>query len=179
MPRYELSEGKLSKFWEITLSGKSLTTAIGKLGTDGRSTTKSFKTDAAAKKAYDKLVADKAKQGYTLAGSSRASTDGGKAAQKPAKPMKVDKAAPPVQSTTSRQVVFVDGTSHTFWEIILDGKSLKTRYGKIGTDGQETAKAFGSRTEAFMAYAKLVTEKTTDGYEAQRGGPSRGRGDDD
>ena len=64
MPRYELSEVTSNKFWEIELSGTSFTTRYGRIGTDGQETTKSFATAAEAKKAYDKLVAEKTKKGY-------------------------------------------------------------------------------------------------------------------
>ena len=64
MPRYEFSEGTSNKFWQIDLSGKSFTTTYGKIGTAGQTTVKSYKTDAEAKKEYDKLVAEKTKKGY-------------------------------------------------------------------------------------------------------------------
>ena len=64
MPRYEFSEGTSNKFWQIDLSGKSFTTTYGKIGTGGQTTVKTFKTDAEAKKEYDKLVAEKTKKGY-------------------------------------------------------------------------------------------------------------------
>lgn len=68
MPRYEFSEGTSNKFWQIDLSGKSFTTTYGKIGTDGQKTVKTFKTDADAKKEYDKLIAEKVKKGYQAAG---------------------------------------------------------------------------------------------------------------
>ena len=68
MPRYELSEGTSNKFWEIELEGSSFTTRYGRIGTDGQSTTKDFKSPADAKKAYDKLVQEKVNKGYELVG---------------------------------------------------------------------------------------------------------------
>jgi len=68
MPRYELVEGSSSKFWEITLDGASFTTTYGRIGTDGQSTLKEWKSEAEAKKQYDALIAEKAKKGYELAG---------------------------------------------------------------------------------------------------------------
>jgi uncharacterized protein (TIGR02996 family) len=66
MPRYEFSEGTSNKFWEITLEGTSFSTRYGKIGTDGQSTTKTFASPAEAKKAHDKLVAEKVGKGYEL-----------------------------------------------------------------------------------------------------------------
>jgi predicted DNA-binding WGR domain protein len=68
MPRYEFSEGSSNKFWQIDLSGKSFTTTYGKIGTAGQTTIKTWKTEAEAKKEYDKLIAEKVKKGYEPAG---------------------------------------------------------------------------------------------------------------
>lgn len=64
MPRYELVEGTSSKFWEIQLEGTSFTTRFGRIGTDGQTSTKEWKTAAEAKKQYEKIVAEKVKKGY-------------------------------------------------------------------------------------------------------------------
>lgn len=65
MKRYfEFVEGTSSKFWEISMSGSDVTTRWGKIGTDGQSKTKTFKDEAAAKKEYDKLIAEKTGKGY-------------------------------------------------------------------------------------------------------------------
>jgi predicted DNA-binding WGR domain protein len=68
MPRYEFSDGKSNKFWEIELDGKSFTTTYGRIGTDGQATTKDWKTEAEASKQYEKLIAEKTGKGYTLVG---------------------------------------------------------------------------------------------------------------
>ena len=65
MKRYfEFVEGTSSKFWEISMSGSDVTTRWGRIGTDGQSKTKTFKDEAAAKKEYDKLIAEKTGKGY-------------------------------------------------------------------------------------------------------------------
>src|SRR5262245_50178037 len=87
MPRYEFTEGSSNKFWEIALAGKSFTTTYGKIGSTGQTTIKKFKSDADAKKEHDKLVAEKVKKGYVLAG--------GKAAPAKAAPAKTGTAATP------------------------------------------------------------------------------------
>ncbi len=58
--RYEVDE----KFWAIKLDGASFTVKYGKIGTDGQEKTKDFDDEDAAKKEYDKLVAEKTKKGY-------------------------------------------------------------------------------------------------------------------
>ena len=59
---------------------------------------------------------------------------------------------------------FKSGTSNKFWEISLDGKRFTTRYGRIGTDGQTTAKKFPSTATAKAEYEKLIAEKVRKGY---------------
>jgi predicted DNA-binding WGR domain protein/cell wall assembly regulator SMI1 len=60
--RFELDE----KFWSIRLDPgeTSFTVRFGKQGTEGQEKTKDFDDAAAAKKEYDKLVAEKVKKGY-------------------------------------------------------------------------------------------------------------------
>jgi uncharacterized protein (TIGR02996 family) len=85
MPRYEFTEGSSNKFWDITLAGKSFTTTYGRIGANGQTTIKSFKSDAEAKSAYEKLVAEKVKKGYALAGGEKPKAKGKAApAEKPA-----------------------------------------------------------------------------------------------
>jgi predicted DNA-binding WGR domain protein len=116
MPRYEFGS---SKFWEIELAAKSFTCRFGKLGANGQTTLKTFGSDAEAKAAYDKLIAEKTKKGYELAG-------------KPAKSAKTVKAAPSktVKSATpaGQYFEFKSGGSSKFWEITLAGKSFTTRF---------------------------------------------------
>ena len=201
MPRYEFSEGTSNKFWEINLSGKSFTTTYGKIGTSGQTTIKQFKSDAEAKKEYDKLVAEKVKKGYQPANGSsgRAAADDDDDEDdddKPAKKVATKKAAAPAKpaakpaakaaakpaaakasdKSSPRYFEFVEGTSNKFWEIRLDGTSVRTRYGKIGTSGQQTLKDFDSDDKANKEYDKLVNEKTKKGYEEK---DSPGGGDDD
>ena len=183
MPRYEFSEGSSNKFWEINLSGKSFTTTYGKIGTSGQTTIKQWKSEAEAKKEYDKLIAEKVKKGYQPVGGGGGSSadddddEDEKPAKKSAKPAAkaaktaTAKAAPKAAAkssggdkSTPRYFEFVEGTSNKFWEIKLEGTSVRTRYGKIGTDGQQSLKEYASEALARKEYDKLVVEKTKKGY---------------
>jgi predicted DNA-binding WGR domain protein len=62
--RYELSEGSANKFWEIEISGKSITTRWGRIGSNGQSKTKAFETESAAKSELEKLIKEKTGKGY-------------------------------------------------------------------------------------------------------------------
>jgi len=51
-----------------------------------------------------------------------------------------------------------------FWEVWVDGVKLRSRYGKIGANGQTTVKSFASEPDAEAAKEKAITEKTKKGY---------------
>ena len=175
MPRYEFSEGSSNKFWEIKLDGASFTTTYGKIGTPGQTTLKQWKDAAQAKHEYDKLVAEKTKKGYKPVGGGGNEHDDDDDDDAPAKPAPKAKAAPEAPAAKpaaapakakagARYFEFSEGTSNKFWEIKLAGNDVKTRYGKIGTPGQQTLKEFGDSGAAKKEYDKLVHEKTKKGY---------------
>lgn len=56
------------------------------------------------------------------------------------------------------------GGSNKFWTSSVAGSTVTTRYGKIGTPGQEQTFDFGSPTEAHAYFAKKQNEKLTKGY---------------
>ncbi|MBZ4415813.1 WGR domain-containing protein [Myxococcus sp. RHSTA-1-4] len=60
---------------------------------------------------------------------------------------------------------FKEGSSSKFWEITLSGTTFTTRWGRIGTDGQEKTQTFDSPDKAKKEYEKLVREKEKKGYE--------------
>jgi len=61
---FEFVEGTSSKFWEISVSGSSLTTWWGRIGTEGQSKTKTFADAAKAQAEADKLIEEKTGKGY-------------------------------------------------------------------------------------------------------------------
>lgn len=76
MNRRELvfMDSSSNKFWRIELSGDSHTVTYGRAGTDGQTKTKAFADEEAARKDFDKLIAEKLKKGYVDADSATAST---------------------------------------------------------------------------------------------------------
>jgi predicted DNA-binding WGR domain protein len=169
MPRYEFNEGSSNKFWEIKLNGSSFTTTYGKIGTPGQTTLKQWKDAAEAKKEYDKLVHEKTKKGYELVGDGDEGDDEDEVpTSKPAPKAKAAPAPaaakPAATKAGARYFEFSEGTSNKFWEISMSGNDVKTRYGKIGTPGQQTLKEFGDSGAAKKEYDKLVHEKTKKGY---------------
>jgi predicted DNA-binding WGR domain protein len=171
MPRYEFKEGTSNKFWEISLDGSSFTTKYGKVGTDGQETIKEWDDDDKAKKEYDKLIGEKTKKGYKLVGGG-GSAKAAKAAvfedegdeEETPKPKAKAAASGGGGNGKKRHFEFVEGSSKKFWEIWMDGSSFVTKYGRLGTDGQETIKEFDTTDKAKKEYEKLVAEKTKKGY---------------
>jgi len=64
MRRFELTEDKSSKFWEIDHQGTDLHIRWGRIGTAGQSQTKTFADEAKVGAAYNKLIAEKTRKGY-------------------------------------------------------------------------------------------------------------------
>jgi predicted DNA-binding WGR domain protein len=60
----ENESGVASKFWEITVDGKSVQVRFGKIGVNGQTTEKSFDTTAEADAHAAKIIAEKTKKGY-------------------------------------------------------------------------------------------------------------------
>lgn len=84
MRRFELIEGKSSKFWEIETSGSTLTVRYGRIGTNGQTQTKEFADTPAAEKERDKLIKEKAGKGYSETTVGTRTTLAAVAPQKPA-----------------------------------------------------------------------------------------------
>jgi uncharacterized protein (TIGR02996 family) len=64
MRTFVFSDAKSQKFWNIDLQGASFTVNFGKVGTKGQTQTKDFPSAEKARKAHDKLVAEKLAKGY-------------------------------------------------------------------------------------------------------------------
>src|SRR5262245_1922727 len=64
MRTFKFSDDKSYKFWNIELEGDSFTVRYGRIGTKGQAQTKQFASEAEARKAHDKLVAEKLGKGY-------------------------------------------------------------------------------------------------------------------
>ena len=69
-----------------------------------------------------------------------------------------------MSTTTKRRFEFVEGSSSKFWEIWMEGNDVVTQWGKLGTTGRETRKAFPDETKAKKEYDKLLADKTGKGY---------------
>ena len=64
MRTFVFTDDKSNKFWNIDLQGTAFTVTFGKVGTKGQTQAKDFPDAAAARKAHDKLVAEKLGKGY-------------------------------------------------------------------------------------------------------------------
>lgn len=61
---FEFVSGPSSKFWEIVVSGCSVTVCFGRIGTTGQQQTKELADSAAAQRHADKQISEKLKKGY-------------------------------------------------------------------------------------------------------------------
>jgi predicted DNA-binding WGR domain protein len=68
--RFELVEGRASKFWEVSIEGNEVRTSYGKIGARGQTTVKDEGSPEAASRLYEKLVKEKTKKGYVEVGAA-------------------------------------------------------------------------------------------------------------
>src|SRR5262245_57345347 len=72
---FRFIDGSSKKFWAIELDGASFTVHFGRIGTAGQAKEKTLGSEDAAKREYDKLIAEKTKGGYVeVEGSGASST---------------------------------------------------------------------------------------------------------
>lgn len=64
--RYEYTQGKSNKFWEIRQHGREVTTRWGRIGHSGQSNKKTYVTVSAARLAMDRIIGKKLDKGYVL-----------------------------------------------------------------------------------------------------------------
>ena len=65
---------------------------------------------------------------------------------------------------TKRYLEFKDAKSNKFWEVSVTGKTVKIRYGKLGTDGQSSVKVLSTPAEAESHAEKQAAGKLKKGY---------------
>jgi predicted DNA-binding WGR domain protein len=61
-----------------------------------------------------------------------------------------------------------DSKTHKFWEIKIVDNKYMVRFGRIGTQGQETVKEFGSPDEALKEGEKALKSKLKKGYKEKQ-----------
>jgi predicted DNA-binding WGR domain protein len=62
--RFEFISGRSCKFYTLNMVCGSVTVTYGRIGTEGKSLTKSFPDPAAARKHVERLIAEKTGKGY-------------------------------------------------------------------------------------------------------------------
>jgi DNA ligase-1 len=71
---------------------------------------------------------------------------------------------PAAKSGAARRFECVEGKSSKFWEVAVNGAEVTVRYGRIGSAGQAKTNSFADETAAQAHAAKLIAEKTKEGY---------------
>ncbi len=64
MRRFEFKDGKSNKFWAVAVDGSKFTMHYGRIGTEGKTQTKSAASPGDANRAVEKLVSEKLDKGY-------------------------------------------------------------------------------------------------------------------
>lgn len=82
-------------------------------------------------------------------------------------------------SSKLRYFEFVEGNSSKFWAIWMNDVDVTTRYGRIGSDGQEKTKSFKDVAAASKYYDEIIEEKLGKGYEEKSGPEDDDEEDDD
>jgi len=67
-------------------------------------------------------------------------------------------------ASSPRYFEFVEGASSKFWEVTQTGNEMTTRWGRNGSAGQSKTKSFPDEQAAANAVARLIEEKTDEGY---------------
>lgn len=148
--KFEYSDGKSFKFWNVERKGTQVVTRYGRIGTNGQEAVKDFPDEAKAIAGEEKLIKQKTSKGYEEVGGGGDGDQSGGGGR--------------------REFHFHSGSSSKFWAIEMKGDdSFDVNYGKIGTDGQTKTKEFKSAEAAQKAYDKLIAEKTSKGYEEVAG----------
>jgi len=75
--KFEYSDAKSFKFWNIRIDGDNVITTHGRIGSAGRSTVKACDSAADAQKLHDKMVKEKLKKGYQETGGASAASAAG------------------------------------------------------------------------------------------------------
>ena len=109
----------------------------------------------------DQIAAPVAKRPVQVKAPTTSVTTPGKATKSGAKAAATSSSA---GTAGKRHFEFVEGSSNKFWEIELDGDTVTTTWGKIGTTGQSKAKKLADAAKAKAEYDKLIAEKTGKGY---------------
>lgn len=74
--RFEYSDEKSNKFWEIEVKGRDHTVTYGKIGSNGQTKTKSFDNSEGSEKDAERLIKQKMKKGYEEVTSSEEPSSG-------------------------------------------------------------------------------------------------------
>jgi predicted DNA-binding WGR domain protein len=67
---FRYREGGAQKFWAIAVEGKQYTVQFGKVGARGQTQTRQFASADEARRAADKLIAEKTRKGYAEVGGA-------------------------------------------------------------------------------------------------------------
>jgi predicted DNA-binding WGR domain protein len=140
--RLELTEGPSNKFWELEVTGASLTVHFGRIGTAGQTKIKHFATAHEAAEAAAALLTQKAAKGYRAAGALKPLTAAPKATTLTTDP-------------ATRFTLILPSNPNSPFVIFQAGKRLVT---------DSTAQAFRSVSAATEHVERVISLRRKEGY---------------
>jgi DNA ligase-1 len=149
------------RFWEVGLYGKVAKLSFGVTGSPPHTKELVFATPREARAAIEEMIADKLDDGFVEVDLQSLQP---LVPVAPPAPVPAPVAPAADRPAGMRRFEFVEGTSNKFWEVWVTGNEMRTRYGRIGSEGQITVKAFADEAAARKAADKLIGEKTRKGY---------------
>lgn len=138
------SDDRSNKFWRARIDGNTMHVNYGRVGTDGQTQVKEFKSSSEAQAALEKQAKSKRKKGYEDDG-----TAGGDA---PA-PVEV---APPTEPQSVRMSLEQGGRKIAL-ELAYDGQTLRT----------SVDETYDSADAAAAAFVRIQQALAADGYKRQ------------
>jgi DNA ligase-1 len=166
---FDYGNGPEKKTWMITLSESTVTVQFGPVDAPKRRST-THPDPRTAKTAMDEMIAEKIEDGFVERGTTPLTpTSVSTPTPDPAPVAKVTPSVPPATTGTPsnaerRRFEFSEGNSNKFWEVWVEGTIMKTRYGKIGSNGATTLKECDNEAAANKLMFKMIVEKTGKGY---------------
>ena len=117
---FELTSDKSSKFWEISVSGKSVTVRYGRIGSSGTKKETTYPASAAAKRVAEKLITEKEKKGYSEGAAKKATKAKlKKTSTKPGlQPVKKVKAPVPIAKSWERLHAFFKSEAPDYYKAL-------------------------------------------------------------
>lgn len=161
MRRFEFVEGTSSKFWVPELRGSTFIVTYGRIGTEGQRKEKEFPTEEAARREYERKVAEKLREGYKEVSAAEeekpaARSEGGKkgkGAPKLALPPRVPAVKPTAErlAATARALGTLEShLGQRSWKVAREARQVRRALRGLGGVDPASHPELGPRFTSLM-----------------------------